>query len=106
MDFYDLLDQVLALLKQRGRVSYRALKVQFHLDDEALEALKDELIEVHQLARDQDGRMLVWTGEASTTSEPTIVQSAQQEVKREDQRTPVEAQPANWLRVLQIELTS
>src|SRR5215831_9237698 len=94
MDFYDILDQVLALLKQRGRASYRALKVQFHLDDEALEALKDELIEVHQLARDQDGRMLVWTGEGSTTPEPTIVQSAQQEVRREDQRIPVEAPPA------------
>src|SRR5438128_4852797 len=94
MDFYDILDQVIDLLKQRGRVSYRALKVQFKLDDESLEALKDELIAVHQLARDQDGRMLVWTGEASTTPEPTIVQSAQQEVRREDQRTPVEAPPA------------
>jgi class 3 adenylate cyclase len=93
MDFYAILDQVIDLLQQRGRVSYRALKVQFHLDDEALEALKDELIEVHQLARDQDGRMLVWTGEASTTPEPTIVQSAQQEVRLEDQRTPVEASP-------------
>src|SRR3989454_9717573 len=94
MDFYAILDFVIDLLKQRGRVSYRALKVQFHLDDEALEALKDELIEVHQLARDQDGRMLVWTGEASTTPEPTIVPSAQQEVRREDQRILVEAPPA------------
>jgi class 3 adenylate cyclase/predicted ATPase len=94
MDFYAILDQVIALLQQRRRVSYRALKVQFKLDDESLEALKDELIEVHHLARDQDGSMLVWTGEASTTPEPTIVQSPQQEVRREDQRTPVEAPPA------------
>src|SRR4029450_8720754 len=94
MDFYEILDQVIALLQQRRRVSYRALKVQFHLDDEALEALKAELIEVHQLARDQDGSMLVWTGEASTTPAPTIVQSPQQEVRREDQRTPVETSPA------------
>src|SRR6266446_3298430 len=93
MDFYAILDQVLDLLQQRGRVSYRALKIQFKLDDASLEALQDELIEVHQLARDQDGRMLVWTGEASTTPEPTIVQSAQQEVRRENQRTPVEALP-------------
>ena len=34
MDFYDVLDKVQDLLQQRGRVSYRALKVQFHLDDE------------------------------------------------------------------------
>ena len=39
MDFYAVLDQVLELLRHRGRVSYRALKLQFHLDDEHLEAL-------------------------------------------------------------------
>ena len=39
MDFYAVLDQVLALLRQRQRVTYRALKVQFQLDDEALEAV-------------------------------------------------------------------
>jgi hypothetical protein len=44
MDFYAVLDQVLALLRQRQRVTYRALKLQFQLDDEALEALRDELI--------------------------------------------------------------
>jgi hypothetical protein len=45
MDFYAVLDQVQGLLTQRGRVSYRALKIQFHLDDEALEDFKEELIE-------------------------------------------------------------
>ena len=45
MDFYALLDQVIALLRQRQRVTYRALKVQFQLDDDALEALKEELID-------------------------------------------------------------
>src|SRR5215831_17706190 len=91
MDFYAILDQVIALLQQRGRASYRALQVQFRLDEASLEALKDELIEVHQLARDQAGRMLVWTGEARTTSEPTSVPVAQQEDRRGDQRTPGEA---------------
>src|SRR5882724_5328461 len=70
MDFYDIYDHVIDLLKQRGRASYRALKVQFHLDDEALEALKAELIEVHQLAVDQAGAMLVWTGDGGELSEP------------------------------------
>ena len=42
MDFYTVLDQVLALLRQRGRVSYRALKRQFQLDDEALTDLTAE----------------------------------------------------------------
>src|SRR5438552_12201690 len=66
MDFYAILDQVITLLQQRGKASYRALKHQFTLDDASLDVLKDELIKVHQLARDQDGEMLVWTGEAET----------------------------------------
>jgi class 3 adenylate cyclase len=71
MDFYDILDQVLALLKQRGRASYRALKVQFHLDDESLEALKEELLYAHAVVDDQ-GRGLVWTGDgAGTTATPS-----------------------------------
>ena len=44
MDFVAVVDQVIALLRQRGRVAYWTFKVQFHLDDEALEALKDELL--------------------------------------------------------------
>jgi hypothetical protein len=39
MDFVAVLDQVSTLLRQRGRVAYRTLKVQFHLDAAALEAL-------------------------------------------------------------------
>ena len=59
MDFYDVLEQVLDLLRQRGRVAYRVLKLQFKLDDEALEALKDELIYSQQLAVDAEGKVLV-----------------------------------------------
>ena len=33
MDFYAVLDQVLDLLRQRGRVTYKDLKRQFGLDD-------------------------------------------------------------------------
>ena len=32
MTFDDVLEQALAMLQRRGRVSYRALKVQFQLD--------------------------------------------------------------------------
>src|SRR5882762_10219853 len=71
MDFYTVLDQVLALLRQRGRVSYRALKRQFDLDDAYLDDLKVEIIEVHQCAVDQDGTMLMWTGAAEATPMPT-----------------------------------
>ena len=44
MDFYSLLDDVLELLRRRGRVTYRALKRQFHLDDDVLDDLKEEII--------------------------------------------------------------
>jgi class 3 adenylate cyclase len=66
VDFVAVVDQVIALLRQRGRVAYRTLKVQFHLDDDALEALKDELLYAQQVARDEDDRILVWTGAAGS----------------------------------------
>ena len=50
MTFDDILAQVLALLQREGRVSYRALKVRFQLDDDLLEAVKDELIYAKKLA--------------------------------------------------------
>ncbi len=65
MDLYEMIDQVAALLQQRGRLTYRALKLQFRLDDEQLEALKEELIDGQQVARDEDGKVLVWVGAAS-----------------------------------------
>ncbi len=71
MNFDDILDQAIEMLQRRGRVSYRALTIQFDLSDDHLEALKDELIEVHQLAVDHNGRLLIWTGEATTTPEPS-----------------------------------
>lgn len=40
MGFYDVLDQVVDLLRRRGRVTYRALKREFQLDDAFLEDLK------------------------------------------------------------------
>ena len=70
MDYLAVVDQVIELLRSRGRVSYRALRVQLHLDDEAIEALKEELIYAQQVAMDEDGRVLVWTGEAGITPEP------------------------------------
>ena len=44
MTFPELLAQVRGLLQSKGRVSYRALKLQFALDEEHLAGLKDELI--------------------------------------------------------------
>jgi class 3 adenylate cyclase len=64
MTFDELLAEVIALLQRQGRVSYRALKLRFTLDDDYLDGLKDELIHAQRLAIDEDGRVLVWSGPA------------------------------------------
>src|SRR5215813_2052692 len=77
MDFYAVLDEVLELLQRHKRVTYRALKRQFGLDDAYLEDLKAEIIEARQLAVDQDGTMLVWRGDLTApppqTPEPASI---------------------------------
>jgi class 3 adenylate cyclase/tetratricopeptide (TPR) repeat protein len=70
VDFVAVVDQAIALLRQRGRLTYRTLQLQFQLDDAHLAALKDELIAGQRLAADEDGRVLVWTGEHASASVP------------------------------------
>src|SRR5438093_5296898 len=70
MTFEEVLNQAIALLQRQGRVSYRALKRQFDLDEAYVEDVKLELIEVHQVAVDQDNTMLVWTGAAVAPPPP------------------------------------
>jgi class 3 adenylate cyclase len=70
MAFDEVLAQVLDLLRRQGRVSYRALKRRFDLDDEYIEDLKAEIIQTQRLAVDEDGAVLVWTGETATAPVP------------------------------------
>src|SRR4030095_16829099 len=65
MTFDEVLDQVRELLQSKGRMAYRALKRRFELDDEYLEDLKAELIKAEGVAADEDGEVLVWTGEGT-----------------------------------------
>src|SRR5215510_15981628 len=67
MSLYDVLDQIIALLRQRKRLTYRLLKREFALDDETLEDLKDELIYAQKLAVEEDERVLVWIGNPEAT---------------------------------------
>jgi class 3 adenylate cyclase len=60
MDFYATLDEVIELLRSRGRVSYRALTEHFGLDDERLDALRAELMYAHTDSVREDGQGLVW----------------------------------------------
>jgi class 3 adenylate cyclase len=67
MTFDDILAQVLALLQREKRVSYRALKRRFDLDDDYLEDVKEEFIYAKKLAVDEENRVLVWTGNVEET---------------------------------------
>jgi class 3 adenylate cyclase len=70
VDFVAVVDQAIALLRQRGRLTYGTLKRQFQLDDAALDDLKDELIYGQRLAVDEEGRVLVWTGGSAAVPSP------------------------------------
>ena len=70
MDFVAVVDQAIALLRQRGRLTYRTLQLQFQLDDAHLDALKDEIIKGQRLAVDEDGDVLVWIGDATSPPAP------------------------------------
>ena len=99
MTFEEILDQAIALLQRRGRLTYGALKRQFQLDDAYLEDLKAELIEGQRVAVDEEGRVLVWTGGAAVPPSPPLPSSphAPQPATPEaplPQTTPAPATPA------------
>jgi class 3 adenylate cyclase len=72
MTFEEILDQAIAMLQRRGRLTYGALKRQFDLDATYLEDLKNELIYGQQLARDEDGHVLVWVGAPPSPARPML----------------------------------
>ncbi len=78
MKFSEVVAQTLAWLQREGRVSYRALRLEFDLTEDVLDALKEELIEVKELAVDKDGKMLVWKGAEGTPSPPLSAPSPSQ----------------------------
>jgi class 3 adenylate cyclase len=76
VDSYAVLDQVLDMLRQRGRVTYNALKRQFELDDACLQDLKDEIIVAQRVAVDEDDKVLVWTGDVAAPPPPAAEAAA------------------------------
>ena len=91
MEFFDVLDQVVALLQRRSRVTYNALKLQFHLDDDQLAVLKDELLYAHPQVVEDAGRGLRWTSDtaAPQTSTPPAPPHAPPPVSSADDPRPV-----------------
>ena len=62
--FEEILRQTTENLRRRGKVSFRAIKRQFDIDDEYLKDIIYELVEIHGVAQTEDDRMLVWTAPA------------------------------------------
>jgi class 3 adenylate cyclase len=74
MTFEEVVDQALAMLQRRGRITYRMLQRHFQLNDAALADLKEELLYGQRLAVEEDERVLVWIG--TTASTPQAAGSA------------------------------
>ncbi len=90
MKFSDVLEQVISWLRHKERISYRALKTAFDLDDDYLEELKAELIQARKLAVDENRTHLVWCPSHQTSpidtkpqAEPTVWQTERQAERRQ-----------------------
>jgi hypothetical protein len=70
MTFDELFAHVLEALQREQRISYRALRRRFDLSDDDLEDLKIEIIKAKKLAVDEDGEILVWSGESDEAPTP------------------------------------
>src|SRR5215471_13907474 len=75
MTFDEILEQVMTLLQRQGRVSYRAIKRRFDIDDDYIEDLKEEILYVHPVI-DDEGRGLIWAGD-TTNGQAVVPQPAQ-----------------------------
>ena len=87
--FEEILARVTEGLQHEERVSYRALKRRFNLDDEFVEDLKAELIDAKRLAIDEESKVLVWVG-------GTTVASSQLPVASPQPLTPNSPSPASY----------
>ena len=76
MTFEEILAQIIEVLQREKRISYRALKRRFALDDAYLDDLKEELIYAKHLALDEDSRVLVWSGDAAAPLLPATPASS------------------------------
>jgi hypothetical protein len=97
MDFDAILDQAIEMLQRRGRLTYRTLKRQFQLDDEALEDLTFELIEGQRIATDENGTVLVWVGSSESVQPSSPTPSTQESaplLTTEPEREPLSYTPS------------
>lgn len=66
MKFDAIVTEIRERLASEGRISYRILKRRYELDDDDIDDVKAELIDAKRVAKDEDGKVLVWVGESAT----------------------------------------
>src|SRR6516164_6579907 len=76
MDFVAVVDQVISLLRQRGRVTYRTLQRQFQLDEDALADLLTELRYAYQDDILEEAQGVLWVGDTRSTLPATTSRAA------------------------------
>jgi hypothetical protein len=82
--FLEIVDRTRALLQERGRVTLRALRREFSLDDGAAADLAEELVDLGVAAR--EGDTLVFQGDAPSAPRPVAAAPAAEPASR--QRRP------------------
>jgi class 3 adenylate cyclase/predicted ATPase len=87
VSFIETVRRARELLREEGRISMGALKLEFDLDDALLEALIEELVDVQQVAA-RDGKILSWMGAGATPP------SSMEPESREALEPPGDAAPA------------
>src|SRR5262245_11240409 len=76
MDFVAVVDQVITLLRQRGRVTYRTLQRQFQLNEDALADLLAELRYAYRNELLEEEQGMLWVGDARSTLPATAAPTA------------------------------
>ena len=74
--FHTLLSTIILLLQRERRVTYRTLKWTFGIDEVLLHEVQEELV-LRQVATDEGGKVLVWTGEPQSTPRTAAVAPSQ-----------------------------
>jgi class 3 adenylate cyclase len=90
VSFLEVVRGARAHLQEQGRVSLRALRREFELDDDALEELVEELVDVQEVASRQKN-ILVWAGDSAPS--PAPLPSATAEEPAPAERSPRDYTP-------------
>jgi class 3 adenylate cyclase/tetratricopeptide (TPR) repeat protein len=88
VNFARVLKEVLWCLVTEGSMSYRRIKRGFHLDDDALEDVRRQLISTLRIAADVDGELLVWAPDGrAARPEPTALPQPLPALRRAEKPT-------------------